>query len=211
MCAFIALVVAIAMSGESSAQETRFVDPRPLIPLLRTLESANLLSGSLQISGFCDDGSFPQFSHLGKKTAVPPLQALGEMFSSSAVRITQDSDGNVRMIDPGVPDDFLNVRIHRITFKEGFDIFTAYGALSVVLAAPEVVAFLRGHDIEVVRSLIVINGSWPPYWPPGSPHMSGTLDNVTVGEALDRISHTFPTSGFMRIARRVKRTNALSI
>jgi hypothetical protein len=94
------------------------------------LESANL-SGSLEISGFCDNGSFPQFPHLDKKTGEP-LQALGEMFSSSAVRVTQDSNGNVRMVDPGVPADFLNIRIHRITFKDhwGNDIFTANDALS---------------------------------------------------------------------------------
>ena len=114
------------------------------------------------------------------------------MFSSSPVSVTQDSGGNVRMIEPGVPDDFLNVRIHRITFRDyqGNDIFNGYDALSFVLSAPEVVAFLRGHDIELVRSWAMFSGGLPPY-SPSFPHMFGTLDSVTVGEALDRIQHTF--------------------
>jgi hypothetical protein len=193
MCALVALALAIGMSGGSSAQETRFgsTDARRLNPLLRTLESANL-SGSLEISGFCDDGSFPHFPHLGKKTGLPPLRELSEMFSSSPVRVTQDSGGNVRMIEPGVPDDFLSVRIHRVTFKDyqGNGIFDGYDALSLVLGAPEVVAFVRRHDIELVRSVTMFSGGLPPY-SPSFPHMSGTLDNVTVGEALDRIQRTF--------------------
>jgi hypothetical protein len=137
-------------------------------------------------------GSFPQFPHLDKKTG-DPLQALGEMFSSSVVRVTQDSNGNVRMVDPGVPADFLNIRIHRITFKDhwGNDIFTANDALSFILGALEVVAFFRGHDIEVVPPMWILNRTLGASGPPGSPHMSGTLDNVTVGEALDRILQSF--------------------
>lgn len=100
------------------------------------------------------------------------------------------------MIEPGIPADFLNVRIHRITFKDdlgngpsGLFTFTANGALWFVVSAPEVGAFSRGHDINVVFSSEIVSGGL--YWPPGSPHMSGTLDDVTVGEALDRILHTF--------------------
>jgi len=187
------LVSVVGVVIGSVAQEVQFPRPRPeLLPILEVLDSAGL-SGSLEISGFCDKGSFPQFPHLVKKTGVPPLQELGEMFSSSVVRVTQDSDGNIRMIEPGVPDDLLNIRIHRVTFKDdlGNDLFTANGALLSVLGAPEVVAYYRGHDINVVFSLEIASGTVGTSWPPDSPRMSGTLENVTVGEVLDRILHTF--------------------
>jgi hypothetical protein len=190
--AFMLLSVVGAVVG-SVAQDAQFPRLTPeLLPILEVLDSA-ALSGSLEISGSCDKGSFPHFPHLGKETSGPPLQALGEIFSSSAVSVTQDSNGNVRMIEPGLPVDFLNVRIHRINFKNDFgnDIFIANHALLLVLEAPEVKTYSRKHNINVVFSVEVVNGPLVQSWPPGSTRMSGTLENVTVREALDQILHTF--------------------
>ena len=190
--AFMLLSVVGAVVG-SVAQDAQFPRLTPeLLRILEVLDSAGL-SGSLEISGSCEKGSFPHFPNLGKNTSAPPLQALGEIFSSSAVSVTQDSNGNVRMIEPGLPADFLNVRIHRINFKNDFgnDIFIANHALLSVLEAPEVKTYCRKHNINVVFSVEVVNGPLVQSWPLGSPRMSGTLDNVTVGEALDQILHTF--------------------
>ena len=99
----------------------------------------------------------------------------------------------VRMIEVGIPTDLLNVRISHILF-EGYGhsaIYTPNDAIRFIMRAPEVVAFMRSHDIEwpfAGEGIIRGSGSWPTE----SPQISGSLDNVTLSEALDRVLKTFP-------------------
>lgn len=59
-----------------------------------------------------------------------------------------------------------------------------------LLEMPEVKAFFKRKDIpRFMPSFTFIGGL---FWPPDYPHISGTLDNVTVEEVLDRILQTFP-------------------
>jgi hypothetical protein len=166
-------------------------NPQPLLPLFQALDRAGLL-GSLEISGVCDAKSFPQFSQLGQKAnnSIPTM--LSEMLPSDhSFRVTQDPNGLIRVIEPDVAADFLKLRISHIAFEDSKHrpLFHANHAMSAVLSTPEVVAFIRSNDIQRLPLLESAGGDLPLS---NSPHIGGTLDNVTVQEALDRILQTFP-------------------
>lgn len=185
--------------GSSSAQDVSLLEPnpRPLVPLLQVLDSANL-SGSLQISGVCESKRFPKFPEVGEKKGDSALTTLGEMLSSnSGLTVSQDSNGIIRIIGPDVATDFLNVRIRHITFEDDKHngTFAPNVALFLLLQTPEVTAFFKSKDIPPPMPFLLLSGSiinGRLYWPPDSPHISGKLDNVTVEEVLDRILQTFP-------------------
>lgn len=59
-----------------------------------------------------------------------------------------------------------------------------------LLQTPEVKAFFKSKDIPPPMPFFTISGGLS--WPPDYPHISGTLDNVTVEEVFDRILQTFP-------------------
>ncbi len=116
------------------------------------------------------------------------------------MQVTQDTGGTIRMNETGVPTDLLNVKISHIPFETyGQRVYTANGGLKVILQTPEVLAFMKAHDIR---------GPFGPFdgcsghgeavpgnlgqWPPEYPHISGSLDNVTLSEALDYVLRTFP-------------------
>lgn len=116
------------------------------------------------------------------------------MFANNpAVRVTQDSDGMIRMKEMGIPTDLLIFRIKHISFnRETQDgSYTPYEALSHILQAPDVVAFMETHGIEWPHGTGSVPGN-SGAWLPKSPHISGSLDNVTVSEALDHVLKTFP-------------------
>jgi hypothetical protein len=193
--ASVVIGLAIAFVGTSPAQTGDFgPDPKPLIPLLKTLDDDNL-SGSLEISGDCGSERFPQFPQVDHGKSDSTLTRLGEMLSSnSGVTVSQDSNGIIRIIGPDVPTDFLNVKISRITFEgdKHNALFSPTFAMWTVFAAPEVVAFFKSHDIEKPLLFAFLSGDPFATPPPDAPHISGSLDNVTVGEVLDRILHSFP-------------------
>jgi len=189
-----AIALAFWAVGRSSAQDVSLLEPnpRPLVPLLQVLDSANL-SGSLQISGVCESKRFPKFPEIGEKKGNSTLTTLGEMLSSnSGLTVSRDSNGIVRIIGPDVPTDFLNVKIRHMTFEDykHNGLFSANSAMVALLETPEVIAFFKSKDIPRSMPFFILNGSLS--WPPDSPHISGTLNNVTVKEVLDRILQTFP-------------------
>jgi hypothetical protein len=191
-----AIALAFWSVGGSSAQDVSLLypNPRPLIPLLQVLDSANL-SGSLQISGVCESKKLPKFPEVEEKKGDSTLTTLGEMLSSnSGLTVSQDSNGIIRIVGPDVPTDFLNVKIAHITFEgsKHTALLSPTHAMWTVLAAPEVVAFFKSHDIERPLQFEFFSGDPFVTPPPDHPHISGTLDNVTVEEALYRILQTFP-------------------
>jgi hypothetical protein len=111
------------------------------------------------------------------------------------------TNGTIQMGETGVPTDVLNVRISPILFRSNgangqWDIYTANGALNLILRAPEMSAFMIANDIGgpfkgTLGSGGVVTGN-PGPWPTESPHLSGALDNVTFAEALDHVLKTFP-------------------
>jgi hypothetical protein len=166
--------------------------------MLEALDKAKL-SASLEFSGQCDLLDFPDFPRFRTPATSggSALQAVREILADDpAQHVTQDPDGTIRMIGSGVPSDLLNVRISHILFESNGAngqraLYTPNAALRFVLGAPEVVAFMKAHDIEWPYSGESVPGNagaWPPAWP----HVSGALDNVTLSEALDHILKTFP-------------------
>jgi hypothetical protein len=111
-----------------------------------------------------------------------------------AMQVKQDPDGTIRMTEIGVPSDLLNVKISHILFETSRPgqpgIYTANGALRLILRAPEVVAFMKTHNIEWPYHGDAVPGNLGA-WPPESPHISGSLENVTLSGALDHILRTF--------------------
>ena len=151
-------------------------------PILEALDKARL-SGSFVFSGHCDlsactpHADFPPFRALTGLQG-PAIQVLQEVLADApAVQVTQDSDGPIRMNETGVSTDLLDIKISHIPFEShGQRVYTANGALKVILQRPEVLAFMKARDIrgpfgpfdncsgsgEVVPGHA---GAWPPELP----------------------------------------------
>jgi hypothetical protein len=172
-------------------------------PILEALDKAKL-SGSFVFPRRCDlsgcNTPAPDFPHFRVPTRAGGsiVQVLREVLADApAMQVTQDPDGTIRMNETGVPTDLLNVKISHILFENyGQRVYTANGALKVILQTPEVLAFMKAHDIRGPFDNCSGHGEAVPgnagAWPPGSPHISGSLDNVTLSEALDYVLKTFP-------------------
>jgi hypothetical protein len=172
-----------------------------LQPMLEVLEKDNL-SGSLEFTGNCD-GVFPP--------DLPPLRAIAGRRGSTlqtlreilrddhAIRVEQDQTGRIRMVENAIPTDLLNIKIRHISFDDAYrsgpesGVYTPNQALYIILHVPELTAFIKAHDIEILATDSGIGiGGGAGQWPPGSPHISGSLDDVTLSQALDRVLETFP-------------------
>jgi len=194
--AFVLLFV-VGMLVRVQAQELHFW-AEELRPIFEVLQQADL-SGSVELAGRCDPARLPGFPQFGSPapTKRPPVATLRDIAANDpAMRVKQDPDGTIRMREKGVPTDILNVRISHISFEDyaHHDIYTANLALRVILSAPEVVAYAKTHNIALGRSLgagIGAVGMGYSQWPPGSPHISASLDNITVLEALNRVLRAF--------------------
>lgn len=103
------------------------------------------------------------------------------------MRVTQDDDGKIRMVETDVPKDFLEVRIRHLSFPPYYH----SGAFAVyyILNAWEVRSFM---DHNIGRKV-----PWEGWGMPGQiathgPSVPGELNDVTVEQALDYILQTFP-------------------
>jgi hypothetical protein len=182
----------------SQAQGTLTVPPNvALLPILTVLDEAKV-SGSLRLTGRCDLQFLPDLPLLRAPGDIrsAPLTAVREVFADDqAMRVTEDPGGMIRMNEIGVPVDLLDVRIGHISFEDYAHsaIFNPNDALYAILRAPEVAHFTKAHNIvdtpAMMGSAVRGNaGRWPAEWP----HISGSLDNVTLAEALDHVLKTFP-------------------
>jgi hypothetical protein len=167
-----------------------------LKPMLLVLEKSGI-SASLVFSARCE--ATPEFPPLRVLTSTdgPPLRTLRKMLADDKhIRLTQDVDGRmIRMREIDVPDDILNVRISHISFNGVYNLGN-YGvdspneALHIILGAPEVESFITAHHVYVIFNDNVISGGVGHT--PAQPQLSGSFDNVTVQQALDRVLQTFP-------------------
>lgn len=197
----VAFVFMFCILAASRGQDAHSHGPQgaPLQSMLEILDNAKL-SGSLVFSGRCDEGYTPDFPHFGApaKSGGAHLQDLRELFvDHPATVVTQDPDGTIRMIERGVPTDVLNIRISHISFGEsGVNgqkaVYNPDDALSAILHAPEVVSFMKARGIERPFRGGGVRGNSTGQWPPDQPHISGSLDDVTVSSALDFVLRTFP-------------------
>jgi hypothetical protein len=204
--AFIIGMLVMGARGQNEAQRSRealiaLSKEGSLRPILQVLDKANL-SGSLEFSGRCTSlnnlhfPEFPQF-HAPATNQDSPLQTLREMFADDpAMRVTQDSDGTIRMVEKGVSTDILNVKIDNIPFESGQPptqrpIYDANIALMHIFGTPEVESFMKTHKIETIPGITLL-GTIGGKIPPEVPHLSGPLYNVTFSQAMDSVLKTFP-------------------
>jgi hypothetical protein len=152
------------------------------------------LSGSLEYWGSCKSGGpFPDFPPVMTppwSPSAPPLQVLRGMFANDEdMQVTQESDGTIRMVEKSVPQDLLNVKIGHISFDEEhktrYPMFVPQMVLWFITHAQEVETFKKENGIKQLGGMI--NEASSPF-----PRVSGELNNVTLAEALDYMTKTFP-------------------
>jgi hypothetical protein len=125
------------------------------------------------------------------------LQVARETFSDDpAMHISQGPDGTIRINESGTSTELLDVKISHVSFeKDGVPLrYAAYEASHalyyVILKASEVLDFAKAHDIQIpfVGTIGSQSGSQIPVdWP----HVSGSMDNLTLSQALDHLVKTF--------------------
>jgi hypothetical protein len=151
-------------------------------------------SGSLEYWGVCNFKEFyPDYPKLRgisghEGSAVESLQ---EMFSvDPEMRVSQDADGKIRMIEEDVPSDLLDVRIHDLRFPVEY-----HGpsiAVMAILKTPEVIEFRRKHNIGPATDWHPGFGGFPSdAFAVDKLSVLGDLHDVTVRQALDHVLKTF--------------------
>lgn len=188
-----ALCFVIVGYAASAAQERDYLSDIATSQTILHLLWKEGLSGSLEYRSQCRSPQglprFPEVRALPENIEGSSVSAIQEMFAGDPrIRATEDSNGTVRMVENDVPEELLNVPISYISLDGVYDHLTAQG---IILSAPEVKSFMKSHDIEWVPA--PANFVSPPRSPsPGLSHMSGHLNNVTVRQALDHVTKTFP-------------------
>jgi hypothetical protein len=196
----IAFVALISLAVGARAQEMHFWG-QELSPIFEVLGQGNL-SGLLEISGQYDPTGLPgipQFQATAR-TGASPLQNVRQTVRNvPEMRVEQHTNGTFIIKQRGVPTDILDIQISHLAFEDLCDkIYSSNRALSVILRAPEVVAYANSHKIGLETSGGGIGtgggvGSGCGQRPFGSPpHISGSIDHVTVLQALERVFQAFP-------------------
>jgi len=154
-------------------------------------------SGSLEYWGDCGmDQEAPVLPEVrtpaGDGASPSALVMLREMFENDPkMQVTGDADGTIRIIQSDVPKDLLNVTIRKISFTNVYDPETG---TALIFTGPEVRAFMKAHGIwsydQAYRFHVANLNRQAPV--SGLPHISESLENVTVQQALDRLLKTFP-------------------
>jgi hypothetical protein len=204
----VGFIVGIALCSkgqESLAPSHKLI--RPLQPILEVLRSANV-SGSLILSAHCGENraipfSFPVFRHFPSLQILgsserSPLETLRGMFAADkAIKVTKDRDGTIRIIEDGVQANLLGTRISHIAFEstrlpsQNAAFYASAALLRTILQAPEVVTFMETHHIE-----FPFNGEGGSFdigaGTDSEPPVRVTLDNLTLANALDKLTQMFP-------------------
>ena len=166
----------------------------PLDPLYRALANAKV-SASMEVTGTCQ-GQLPELPDMKPPASTQggALDVAYQMLASHPwIKVTGESGGTIRIRQSGTEDDILNVRIHHIKFggpsPDGGD-YAPSLAMVPVMASPEVSAFMKSHDVEWRTPFLYVSTSGVT--PRSFPHLSGSLDDVTVSEVFDHVLKIFP-------------------
>ena len=173
-----------------------------LVPVLQALERANA-SGSLIFSGRCPEGYTPDLPPFRSTSSggLSTLDTLRKLLPDhSPLQVTRDEKGLIRILDPSAPDDILSVRISHIAFDGSGTPWTGADyrpgdAVHRIVRSPEVMAFAKAHQLQsplLSNAGRSVTGNMKGHWPPDQARISGSLDNVTVAQALDHVLRTFP-------------------
>jgi len=188
----LAMTSLLFMVGSCLSQDKGGVDQTVAIPVVQKILSSAQLSGSLEYWGVCDVSKpRPEFPKLRPVSGHEgsALDALQEVFANDTkMRVTQESDGKIRMAETDVPKDFLEVKIHHLSFTS--DYHGPRMAVYAILHTPEVMYFMD-HNIGSKTA-------WEGWGLPSDaifihkPSVPGELNDVTVAQALDYVLQTFP-------------------
>jgi hypothetical protein len=197
----LAIVLTLFPLGGQEAERAG-VSSQVGLPLVMGVLTKAHASGSLEYRGRCDAGPGERFNfpkvQSPQKVPDDPVAALREIFADDQeMRVNRDANGFIRMTEGDVPHDLLEVRIRRIPFKDDkafppTDVrYVPRDAMWAILSKPEVSAFMRDH--EIVRRFDFENASGRrPIPSPGLPHLSDSLNDVSLSQALDNVLQTFP-------------------
>lgn len=118
------------------------------------------------------------------EAGVPAGQAVRDAFASDPrLAVREDGADLIRVVGGNVHTDLLDLRISEVTFHSEDN---PRDATIHLLLLPEVKAYMQTHHIRFVSGA---NGIAPT---PKGVHLSATLKNATISEALDRIAQSFP-------------------
>jgi hypothetical protein len=186
----ILLTIGVTLLSPCFGQERGGVQAKMALPRIMFLLGDARLSGSLGFWGQCNlrGPDFPKLE-APNRSKDSPVRHIQTMFiADPQMKVTKDSNGIIRMMENDVPRDLLDVQIGQIEFDSEFD---PVRALHTILWTKEVKTFMKEHDIGAPSDFeAVIYGAANPS--PESPRLSGTLKNVTLSQALDYITKTFP-------------------
>ena len=163
-------------------------------PILKTLDEAGV-RGSIEFTGTCNASGLPEFPEFRSITAdASSIQTLREMFAiDSAMHVTQERDGTVRMIETDVPTDVLNVKIKEVRFEGPSSYYPNAALERIVLQVPEFKEFIREFGIRWPYNLDAGFGALGNPNPSAEwPHLAGSLHDVKLSEVLDYVGRTFP-------------------
>jgi hypothetical protein len=192
----IAMAVLLALVGSCLSQEKGGVDQGVARPEVQRILSSEGRSGSLEYWGFCDPNKdwpdFPEPRSVSNRKGSA-LDLLQWMFADDPkMRVIQERDGKIRMVEADVPQDLLQVKIHHISFSmpytDGAIAHSGPMAVYALLNTPEVIAFM---DQNIGRKV-----PWEGWGMPGQLVLEGPsvpeLNDVTVEQALNEVLQTFP-------------------
>ena len=150
-------------------------------------------SGSLEYWGTCDFKKFyPDFPKLKRTSSHKgsAVDVLREIFSVNPyMKVSQDADGKIRMVEDDVPADLLDVKIDHIQFpvkSTGPD-----AAIVAIMHTPEVRDFLSKHNVGPAPNLGDIAGYSRQDYNAPMRRVYGNLYDVTVRQALDYVLGRF--------------------
>jgi len=176
--------------GSCLGQDKGGVDQTVAVPEVQKILSSAQLSGSLEYWGLCDFSNRAEFPRLRPVSGHEgsARDVLQEMFAEDTkMRVTQESDGKIRMVETDVPTDLLHVNIHHLSFPA--DYHGPSMAMVAILHTPEVIDFMERN----IGSKVPWGGwGFPTDAISHKPSVSGELNDVTVAQALDHILQTFP-------------------
>jgi len=184
-CSLVMCLLPVARAGGVKENEM-------IYPLVKVLADAGV-SGSMEISGACGGPGLPT------QITITPATDAGNIVEvvktilqrDSAMKVKQDRDGTVRMKEAGIPEDILKVKIRDLNFQDSAGLYVPDEAVLWIMTAPEMARFRKSHGVEWSPLLVMGRGHSGPTLT-RLPHVSESLHDVTVSQALDYFLKTFP-------------------
>lgn len=165
-----------------------------LLQYLRPVLKADRGAGRLYYRVQCwakevgDDFSFPQLELEAPSKGRAGLDAVREIFTKcKEVTVAQGRDGTIGIRIGDVSGELLKTQIGLLTLKPR----ERYNPLQAIMAigqTAEVQAKMRQLGVE--EPVTVVQEHLQDL-APGLPHLSASVKNVTMDEALDRVAQTF--------------------